>query len=87
MVVIALGFVLRNRLVNKRTVYRRLFLRLIVFGGIGLALLTQSNSIFIELKYKDYPNYIEAVKELNEDPDDILLQEKEQLEYDKMKGR
>ncbi|WP_158250403.1 hypothetical protein [Aquimarina sp. I32.4] len=62
-------------------------MRLIVFGGIGLALLTQSNSIFIELKYKDYPNYIEAVKELNEDPDDILLQEKEQLEYDKMKGR
>lgn len=37
-------------------------------------------SIFLELKYSSHPDYIEALKKLDADPDNVILQMEEQKE-------
>ncbi|WP_103071439.1 hypothetical protein [Aquimarina sediminis] len=70
---------------NGKRVYKEILVRSLLFGSICGVLLFQPNYLFIELKYSDYPDYIEALKKSEADPDNVILQNKEQEEYDKMK--
>ncbi len=72
---------------HKNGLYREIFLRFLIYGPLCCVLLFLPNYAFLELKYRNYPNYIEAVKNLDSDPDNTDLQIEEQKEYDKIKGR
>ena len=56
--------------------YIDLFKTIIPYLSVGI-LLYFSGYFFLEREYKDYPEYIEIVKKLNEDPNNQELQKKE----------
>ncbi|TSE09535.1 MULTISPECIES: hypothetical protein [Aquimarina] len=71
---------------GKKEVYAGILLRSVVLGVVCCLLFLMPSSILMQLKYRDYPNYVETLKELDADPDNVLLQEKERQEYNRING-
>lgn len=67
--------------------YSDILKRVAIYGITGLVLHNWSDKIFLEYKYRNYPNYIEAVKQSKRDPDNDLLREKVKLEREKIEYR
>jgi hypothetical protein len=48
--------------------YKNLLFRILIIGVIGTLLLFTKNESLLELKYRDFPEYVEAEKNLMQDP-------------------
>ncbi len=81
-VVFIIGFI--KIIKGKQPFYKRLLTRVVTFGLLGYLFLSLPSYTFLALKYKNHPDYIEAVKRLDQDPENLELQKEEQIEYDKM---
>lgn len=66
------------------TFYKGIFIRSGIVTLIGTAALTISGITLLEIKYGEYPEYIEAVKAVDQDPNNIELRRKEEEVYHKM---
>ncbi|MFD2602203.1 GldL-related protein [Flavobacterium suzhouense] len=71
---------------NKDEYYKRIFLRTIVFGSASVLLYLLPSYTIMDIKYRCCPDYINAVKEADKNPDDVTLQEKVIEERKKMNG-
>lgn len=69
---------------SKSNFYKRIFLRLGTLTGIVIILFLIPKMTLIEIKYSDYPAYIDAIKEARSNPDSLQLWDKVDLEYQKM---
>lgn len=66
--------------------YRTLLIRFFIVGGIGLVFLLVSSEEFIEMKFKEYPEYVEAEKALLKDPYNETLIQKALEERERMRA-
>ncbi len=71
-------------IIHRRDNYTGILLRVAIFGSIGLFLLFSSEIYLIEIKYKDYPAYIDAYKKHVDKPDDMELRKEMESEREKM---
>ncbi len=69
---------------TKSLFYKNFLIRLLLIGGIGAIFLFTSSEKILELKFKDYPEYIEAEKNLMKDPSNKELLEKANNERKKI---
>jgi len=69
---------------NKSDYYTRILKRVAIFGGLGLVIILTPKTSWIELKYRNYPDYVNAVKKSMADPDNKVLQDKADEERQKM---
>jgi hypothetical protein len=69
---------------NKSEYYTRIFMRIAIFGGLGLILMLTPKTSWIELKYRNHPAYVDALKKAMADPDNIKLWDKVEAERQKM---
>jgi len=61
---------------TKSTFYTRIFIRMAVIGGIALFFLLMPNTTWLEIKFRNHPEYIEMMKECIKDPNNIELRKK-----------
>jgi hypothetical protein len=80
-------FVIIKFIIKKAAFYRNVLIRFFIIGGIGLILLLVSQEQLIEIKYRDYPEYIEAEKALLKDPYNETLIQKAKEESIKMNSK
>ena len=59
---------------NKSEFYLKISKRVAIFGGIGLFLILMRPTFLVEFKYRNYPNYVNAVKKLALEPNNKHLQ-------------
>ena len=64
--------------------YTRIFRRVAIFGGLGIALAFVSSSDFLRFKYRNYPSYAEARVKAGEDPGNKELWENVKAEREKI---
>ena len=69
---------------NKSAFYNRILRRVVVYGAFGFLLFYWSDNIFYDFKYRNYPDYIEAVKKWRAEPENYELREKLREEREKM---
>jgi alcohol dehydrogenase class IV len=69
---------------NKSDYYTRILKRVTIFGGLGLLVFLTPKTTWIEFKYRNYPDYANAVKNSIADPDNKELQDKVGEERQKM---
>ncbi|HKR05859.1 MAG TPA: hypothetical protein VJY62_14585, partial [Bacteroidia bacterium] len=60
---------------NKSPFYKKIFNRIIIVGGFALLFLLTPRMVLFEIFYRNFPEYVQAVKNLNEDPGNEELQE------------
>jgi glucan phosphoethanolaminetransferase (alkaline phosphatase superfamily) len=61
---------------SKTSFHTTLFQRFALIGGIGLILFIIPQTTWTEFKYRDHPNYVEAMKAAMADPENMELWEK-----------
>lgn len=66
--------------------YRNLLIRFFIIGSIGFIFLQVSSEELIEMKFRKYPDYVEAKKALLKDPQNEALNQKVQEEWERMRG-
>jgi hypothetical protein len=71
---------------TKSKFYIRIFIRVAIIGIMALFFRLMPNTTWLEIKYRNHPGYIEAMKNLWEDPNNIELGIELQKEEDKMYG-
>ncbi|WP_426429566.1 hypothetical protein ACPX19_08460 [Winogradskyella sp. HB-48] len=76
--------VLVKYFISKNKFYSNYLIRLLTFGIYGLLLFFISSENLLELKYKNFPDYIEAEKKLMKDPQNRQLQIRANKERQKM---
>ncbi len=64
--------------------YVKILFRTGIYTFLGLVFLFLPEYAIFELKNRRYPNYIEAVKNLDKNPEDPILREKEREEFNKI---
>lgn len=69
---------------NKSDYYTRIFKRTAVFGGLGLILMLIPKASWIELKYRNHPDYVKALKNAMDNPDNKELWDKVEEERKRM---
>ena len=69
---------------SKGTFYKRLFIRALILGIFTTALYLVSYETILEVKNRDYPDYVEAEKKAMRDPQNRELQQKAMEERQKM---
>ncbi len=74
-------------LLTKAPFYRNLLIRFFVIGAIGIIFFSLSPELLIEMKYRNYPDYIEIEKALLKDPYNETLIKKAQEERIKMNSK
>lgn len=80
------AYALIKFIINKSSFYTNILLRTAFFGGIGLFLLLMPSYTLSEIKYgKHHPEYIEALKALENDPTNTELQENVTIEHNKIR--
>jgi hypothetical protein len=63
------------KLVKKNTpFYKALIIRLAIISFIGLVLFFTKSETLLEMKFRDFPEYVEAEKNVMEDPSNLELQ-------------
>lgn len=81
---IALVVGLIKYLKTKSDYYTKIFKRIAVYGGLGLILMILPRETWLEIKNRNHPEYIEAVKEAWADPKNQELWDKVDDERQKM---
>lgn len=66
--------------------YRNLLIRFFIIGSVGFIFLQVSSEELIEIKFRKYPDYVEAKKALLKDSQNEALNQKVQEEWERMKG-
>jgi NADH:ubiquinone oxidoreductase subunit 6 (subunit J) len=69
---------------TKSEYYTRILKRITIIGGLGLILLILPKETWLEIKYRNQPDYVDAVKKAMADPDNEELWEKVDEEQEKM---
>ncbi len=69
---------------TKKQFYSTLLMRLGIISFLSLTLYFIPDAKLLEIKYRDYPEYIEAEKNLRKDPSNKVLQQKAREERIKM---
>jgi hypothetical protein len=64
--------------------YRGIGARLLIYGLLALALFTFPRDKWVAIKFRNHPEYVNAVKAAYADPDNLVLRAKEKEETDKM---
>jgi hypothetical protein len=64
--------------------YKRIFVRIAIFGGIGLAIGLVPETTWLELRFKEHPEYVEAMKRAMESPENNELWETVEAQRQKM---
>lgn len=82
LIVTIIGLIKYSR--NKSNYYTRIFKRAAIFGGLGLILMLTPKTSWIELKYRNHPEYIDALKKAMADPDNKELWDNVETERQKM---
>jgi hypothetical protein len=59
--------------------YSYIFKRSAIFGGIGFVLIILPRTTWLEIRYRNYPTYIDAVKKAMTDPNNRVL--RDSVEY------
>ena len=73
-------------IINRSSFYANILFRTAFFGSIGLLLLILPSYTLSEIRYgKHHPEYIEALKALENDPTNTELQDNVTKEYNKIK--
>jgi len=70
---------------NKSAFYTKIFKRVAIFGVLGILLLAIPAASWVELKYRNHPDYVEAYKKSLADPDNEELRNNLEAERQKMK--
>ena len=70
---------------SKADYYKRIFKRIIIYGGLGIILFCTPTSTFVDIYYRNNPDYAELYKKVLTAPDNLEL--REQLEQMKAKSR
>ena len=69
---------------TKSSVYSKILTRLIVFSVVGLCLYSISSTRIMELKFRNYPSYVNAIKEYeadNRNPEKLQKLHEERLKF------
>ena len=69
---------------NKSDFYTKIFKRIAVFGGLGLILMLIPKTTWVEIKYRNQPTYVDALKKAMAAPDNKELWDKVEVERQKM---
>lgn len=69
---------------TRNSFYKNFLYRILIIGGIGSLFLFTSSEKLLELKFRDYPDYIEAEKNSMRDPSNKELLEKADEERNKI---
>jgi hypothetical protein len=69
---------------NKSTYYSQIFRRIGIYGALGLFFLLLPQHTWLEIKYANYPAYVEAVKRAMAEPNNPELSNKVDQERIKM---
>ena len=69
---------------SKKSFYSSLLIRLLIFGVIGTSLYFLTTEKILEMRNRDFPEYVEAEKRLMKDPENKELQQKAHEERMKM---
>ncbi|QCK16555.1 hypothetical protein [Mangrovivirga cuniculi] len=69
---------------TKSEFYSRVLKRALIWGALGLTTLLIQPEKWLEIKYSDHPDYVSAVKNLREHPDDPEALEKLKEEQRKL---
>ena len=67
---------------SKAAYYKRIFKRIAIYGGLGLILYLTPSSVFVDIYYRNNPDYAELFKKVLASPDNLEL--REQLEQMKI---
>ena len=70
---------------SKAEYYKRIFKRIAIYGGLGLMLYLTPSSVFVDIYYRNNPDYAELFKKVLASPDNLEL--REQLEQMKTEKR
>jgi magnesium-transporting ATPase (P-type) len=84
MLLIIIIVVLIKYVISKDKFYFNFLIRLFTIGVYGLILFFISNENLLEMRYKNFPEYIKAEKKLMQDPENKYLQQKANEERQKM---
>ncbi len=84
MLSILIAVVLIKYFVSKDKFYSNFIIRLFTIGIYSTILFFISSEDLLEMKYKDFPDYVEAEKQLINDPQNIYLQQRANEERQKM---
>ena len=71
-----LAIVIYKSINSKNSYYSNFLIRLIILGVIGASLYFLSTEKILEMRNRDFPEYIEAEKKLMKDPENKELQQK-----------
>jgi len=71
---------------SKSEYYTKIFKRIAVYGGLALLILAMPSTMWTEIKYRDFPEYIKAVNAATADPYNEELWDKVEEEREKMYG-
>jgi hypothetical protein len=82
-IVTIIGLIRFNR--NKSDYYKGIFKRVAIVGILGLILMLIPQTTWIEIKYRNHPTYIEALKRAMADPENKDLWQNVEIERQKMK--
>lgn len=69
---------------TKSDFYTRIFKRAAIFGGLGLILMLTPKTSWVELKYRNHPEYVDALKKAMADPDNNELWDNVETERQNM---
>ncbi len=69
---------------TKSDFYTRIFKRAAIFSGLGLILLLTPKTSWVELKYRNHPEYVDALKKAMADPDNNELWDNVETERQNM---
>jgi len=69
---------------SRSVYYLKILRRIAAYGGLGTVLLLLPENTLIELKYRNYPDYVKAFKNASANPDDPALWSKVKLEHEKI---
>ncbi len=69
---------------TKSNYYIEIFKRIAIYGGLGLAIILLPKTAWVEFKYRNYPNYINAYKESTANPTNEELWKKANDEREKI---
>lgn len=81
---IILIIVLIKYLKEKSLFYKRVLSRLIIIGGFGLILFYISDYSIDKIRYRNYPDYVKALEDLEQNPDNREFRENADYEYNKI---
>lgn len=61
---------------TKSAYYIKIFKRIAIYGGLGLILMLLPTETLLEIKHRNHPEYVEAVKKAMDEPENQELWEK-----------